>query len=779
MEKLTQRRCRFGPFDVDFTTSELRRNGVRRRLSGQPLQVLEMLIERNGEVVSREELHSRLWKDDTFVDFERGLNGAVNRLRDALGDSAGKPRYVETLPRLGYRFIGELIVGEVSAAAEGSVAFASNEVPNNAAYTAEPSLVGLATATLRTAAPAAWDSTRDQNRKWLKWTRHSPLDAKNGIVLADFENQTADPVFDDALRQGLFVGLEQSPFLRMVSDRKAAAILVQMGRSPTDRLVGPVALELCQRSDAKVVIEGSISQLGASYVVGLTAVRCDTGEPVAHEQANAKGKEQIIDALNTTTVHLRSRLGESVQSIEQYGTPLEQASTPSLEALKAYSQGFAVWDREGEEAAVPFFERAVELDPNFAMAYGALSAVYANQGETRLAKENAAKAYQLRSRVGELERTLIESWHDIYVTGDLERAAAVSELAVQTYPEAPRLLNDLGSIYGDLGHYDRAMPLLRKADQLSPGEATSVNLAVSLMALGRIEEAGSVFDEARSRHYSSAGLLQASYWLAFLTGDQGKMQTIVKDSTQVPGAQALLLCEQARSEAYHGHFRKANRLAHDSALAAGASNREAAGTCLAQEALMEAEAQDFPAARATIGAALRFSHEQGVTTLAALVRARTGDSRAALALANELSLAHPADTFVQHYWVPLIRAEIELSQNNNSDALRTLDAMRRMDYGAPGELESSTLYPAYTRGRAYLDAADGTKAAEEFQKLIDHPGMVLNFPLGTLSRVGLARAYERIGDTAKATVAYHEFLSLWKTADRAVPLRAEKQPSSR
>ncbi len=595
---------------------------------------------------------------------------------------------------------------------------------------------------------------------------------RDTIVLADFINTTGEGVFDDALKQGLNVGLEQSPMIQILSDEKSAVILQQMGLSADKSMTGRVVLEVCQRTGSKVAVEGSISSLGTAYLIGLTAIRCDNGEHICHEQVEAKRKEEVIDALGKATFQLRARLGESLPSIEKYDAPLEQATTSSLEALKAYGLALSTSEKSGDFAAVPFFERAIELDPNFALAYDQLAAIYRNRGETELARRNATKAYELRDRATDFERLSIESWYYFYVTGDLEKARAAFEIMRQAHPEAPRTLNDLGTIYGSLGLFDQAVDFYRASLRADPvSAATSGNLAVGLIALGRNEEAGTVLEQAGRHGLQSEYLLEVNYWRAFLLNDTQEMTRLLALAPGVLGAQSILLSEQANTEAYSGHFRKARQL---SLVAANqmqiGGQKEAAGLCLAQVAIREAEIGDSVRSRDFISKALHLSHDQNVVALAAVVMARTGDSLKAVSLADELERDYPSNTFIQKYWLPIIRAETEIHQGKAPEALDTLNIVGPLDWAAPDALAISTLLPAYERGRAFLACGEGGKAVTEFQKLIDHPGMVLNFPLGALARLGLARAYAMQRNTAKARAGYQEFLTLWKDADQDIPI---------
>lgn len=776
----TRRLFRFDPFEVDFRSGELRKHGLRLKLSGQPIQVLEILIENSGQVVTRQELHKTLWKDDTFVDFERGLNAAVNRLREALSDSPTEPRYVETIPRYGYRFIAA-----VSAEPESTSPPQESLTPEDALDPAEGASEDSG------GEPAVTVSPVLAKRRWRFWGsgvaalvvftafgiysyRRSAafsLTPKDTIVLADFQNSTGEVVFDDALRQALVVGLEQSPFLQVLSDRKASVVLRQMAHSPDEHVTGAIAVELCQRAGGKVAVQGSISSLGTTYFIGLTAVRCDNGEPIYRGQVEAKRKEDVVDALGTATIGLRAHLGESVSSLRKYDAALEQATTPSLEALKAYSHAISAWDKQGDLAAIPLLEKAVELDPNFAMAYGSLAETYQSRGESELANKNAIRAYELRSRVTEFERLQIEAWYYVCVTGDLEKALAVNEMAVQTYPVTSRTLNDLGTAYGNLGQYGRAKEYLQQSLRLDPAEIAYGNLSSSLIALDLTNEAEATLRQAASSGIQSDYLQQIGYWLAFLRQDNEEMKRILAGANTVPGTLPLLLSEQANSEAYYGHFEKARELSSTAAQQLiGEGRKEAAGACLAQAAVREAEAGNARQARELIAKALKLTRDQTVLIMAALVAARTNDLSAARAYSEQLDKSYPTDTFIQKYWLPIVRAEIEVQQGNGTTAVSILNVSEPLDFAAPPAFSSSTLYPAYVRGEAYLAAGDGTKAAAEFQKLVDHPGMVLNFPLGALARLGRARAYALLPGSAKAREAYQDFFQHWKDADPHVPI---------
>jgi DNA-binding winged helix-turn-helix (wHTH) protein/Flp pilus assembly protein TadD len=768
----------FGVFQVNIAARELRKHGVRIRLPGQPFCILAILLERPGEVVTRDEMRQRLWASDTFVDFEHSLNTAIKKLRRALGDSPDNPRYVETVPRIGYRFIAPLNTVRPKPDDPVGRPLANNDL----VVTAAPAALRT-TARNRRTRQALWlvlfvaavaGATLVFNRFFLA-TKHPAVKEKDLVVLADFENTTGERIFDDTLKQGLAVGLEQSRYIQVLSERKSAVILKQMGRSPDERLSGQTAIELCQRAGSHVMVQGSISSLGTIYLIGLTAIRCDNSEAIAHEQIEARRKEDIIAALGTSATRLRNRLGETMTSIQKHSAPLEQVTTTSLEALKAYGMAVSVFDREGERVAIPLFSRAIELDPGFAMAYGQLATIYQNLGETQLARENEIKAFEHKERLTESERIVIESWYNVYVTGDLEKAVQLYEMELQEFPVTATVLNDLGATYGILGHYEKASTAFRESLQLDPsGASTYGNAAVSMLALGREKDADGILAEADNHRLQTDYLLQVRYWKAFLQGHSSDMEALLSQSANVPGARPVLIAEQARTEAYFGRFQKSRQL---SELAANMMERqgdkESAANCLAELGLREAEIGSDARAQTYILRARQLSRGPEVATLEALALARMGQLRQADIIAEEVNNQHPLDTLMQKYWLPTIRAQIELHQGNASKALAALTVAVPFDFAAPPPLTMSTMYPAYVRGQAYLAAGDGKHATSEFDKLLEHPGMILNFPILAFAQLGRARTLARLGDLAGAQDSYQKFFQLWKAADRNLPVMRE------
>ena len=607
---------------------------------------------------------------------------------------------------------------------------------------------------------------------WLFHTRKAhALTEKDTIVLSDFDNKTGDAVFDDTLKQGLSVQLEQSPFLNLLSDRKVNETLKLMGRPAGDRLTPEVTHEVCQRTSSKAMLTGSIAGLGSQYVIGLKAVNCNTGDVLAEAQEQAAGKEAVLKALHAAAVSLRSKLSESLSSVEKYATPVQEATTPSLEALKAYSLGVKTRNAKGDTAALPFFERAVDLDPNFARAYAAMADDYLALNEVGRAAENARKAYDLREKVSERERFFIEGDYYFNATGELEKAAQTDELWQQTYPRDALAYEWLGIISIDLGNWEKALEEFREAMRLEPNMvANYLNLGQAYMVLNRLEEAEAVYKQAEERKLEAEFLLQNRYWLAFLRGDAAQMAQLVSAAMGKPGSEDQLLATQADTEGWYGKLKKAHELtgrAMDSAQRNDA--KEAAAAYQAEAALREVEAGNREEARAEAKAALKLARNRDVRAMAALALGRAGDTPGAEKLAGELDKAFPLDTMVQRYWLPTIRAGVALERKDPDRAIELLKVATAIELGLPANL-TIVMCPAYLRGEAYLMLHDGSAAAAEFQKFIDHRGAVMNFPWGVLARVGMARAYALQGDTAKARAAYQDFLTLWKDADPDVPI---------
>src|SRR5713101_1281446 len=605
---------------------------------------------------------------------------------------------------------------------------------------------------------------------WLFFSRKAhALTEKDTIVLADFTNTTGDSVFDGTLRQGLAVQLEQSPFLSLVSDERIQQTLRLMGQPPDAVLTPEVARDLCQRVGSKAYIGGSITNLGQDYVIGLQAVNCATGDSLAREQAQAAGKEKVLDALSRAAASLREKLGESLSTVQKFDTPVEQATTPSLEALQAFSMGYKALTNGEFAAAVPLAQRAIRLDQNFAMAYALLGDDYSNLGESILAAENYVKAYELRDRVSERERFYIEADYYQEVTSDLEKARQINELWAQTYPRDYMPSVNLCIIYGNVGQYDKALVEARESLRLGPANGyIYTSLVTSYINLNRLQEAQATADEALAKNIDSAPLHITLYQLAFLKNDAAGMAQQVAWSAGKPGVEDVLLASEANTVAFSGRLAKAREFSRRAVSAAKrAEEKEVAASNEAGTAMMEALFGNAAQARERAAAGLALSTGRDVQYGAALALALVGDATRAQALTDDLAKRFPEDTIVRFIYLPTLHAQLALNHNNTSKAIETLQAAIPYELGS---VSYGALYPVFVRGEAFLAAHHGSEAAVEFQKFLDYRGIVVNQPIGALAHLGLARAYVLQGDTAKARAAYQDFLTLWKDADPDIPI---------
>ena len=744
---------RFGTFEVDLRAGELRKQGKQVKLQDQPFQVLAVLLQRAGDVVAREELRSQVWPQDTFVDFDNSLNTAINKLREALGDSADNPRFIETLPRRGYRFLAPI-------SSDGQKELITKLFGRRIALVVTFVFLLVAAAI----GGLLWRSSRTP-----------VLTEKDTIVLADFKNTTGDPVFDDTLKQGLLVQLEQSPFLNILSDQRVSEQLRSMGRPADQRLTPDIARDLCQRAGSKAMLSGSISSLGTHYVLSLNALNCQTGDALATEQVEVGSRESVLKALSASATNVRKKLGEALPSVRKYDVPLEQATTSSLEALKAYSIGFRTWQAKGETAALPSLRRAVELDPNFAMAYARIGVMHGNLFQLDLSRQNIRKAYELRENTSERERLYIESQYYAYVTGETEKAAQAYEARTQIYPRDFSPHNNLANTLSNLGRYERGLEEALIAMQLDPTvEDNYITLANSYICLNRLNDATAVLNKAEEHKLESEGLDVQRYLVAFLKGDQKEMERLEAASEARPGAEDMFLSQREVVEVYYGRLRKARDIVHVSMNSP--KHRESLTIpALGQASLGLAEAYfgEERQARADANGALKHAAPKDFPRwIAALALAIADDTKVAAKLLEELEGSFPLDTAFQYYFAPSIRAAIALGNQNPNEAIKQLGVASRYDLGSMGSMD-----PVYLRGQAYLKLDNGSAAAAEFQKIIEHPWIAQTYPPGpgALPQLGLARAYVLQGEITKARAAYQDFFTLWKDADPDIPILKEAE----
>ena len=618
------------------------------------------------------------------------------------------------------------------------------------------------------------------------------LTEKDSIVVAEFTNTTGDPVFDGTLRQGLSSQLEQSPFLNLLSDQRVVQTLGLMAQPKDARLTLGLAREVCQRTASAATIEGSISSLGSQYVVGLKAVNCRSGDVLANEQAAAGGKEQVLKALGEAATKIRERLGESLASVQKYDVPAENVTTPSLEALQAYSLGYRAHVVKNDyAAAIPLFQHAISLDPNFAMAYAELGTSYSNLGEIARAAENTRKAYELRERVSERERFYIVSHYEFFVTGNLEAARKSYELWAQTYPRDATPPGNLNSIYTNLGDYDKALAAAQQAMKVSGGTGiTYANLIISYLLVNRLDEARATAQEAHAHNLDNPLNHINLYSIDFLQHDAAGMEREAATLMGKPGLEDAMLYGESDTAAYGGQFSQARELtrrAADSALRA--DEKETAAGYHAEAALREVLVGNIRQAKLLAQAALALSNGKDVEAVSAIALGLAGDAPQALRLAGDLAKRFAEDTIVQFNYLPTIRAGVALQTGSATKAIEAIAPAAPYELGSPAQTVSFALYPVYLRGEAYVAAHQARFAEAEFQKILDHPGVVGNEPIGALAHLGLARAYAleggagRVpgrqatgGDAAalsKARMAYQDFFALWKDADPDVPILKE------
>jgi eukaryotic-like serine/threonine-protein kinase len=742
---------RFGSFELDLQQGKLSKSGIRIRLQEQPLQILALLLQHPGQLVTREEIRQKLWERDTFVEFDDALNTAVRKLRAALNDSADNPRFLETVPRRGYRFIAP-----VAPTSESQPAAPAKPV----APQRNPYFWVAAVLVIAVAGVAGY---RRFHRRALQIT------SRDTIVLADFANSTGDTVFDDALKQALAVELGQSPFLNVLSDRKVSETWAMMGHSTSDRITVDAGRELCLRTGSKAVLGGTISSLGSHYLIDLLAIACGTDDTLAREQVEATSKEDVLKVLSRASSSLRTKLGESLPSVQKFDVPIE-ATTASLDALKNYSLAMKISREKGDAPGIPFLKRAIELDPNFPMAYAQLAIAYGNLSQPSLGLDYATKAYQLRNRVTEREKFRISAAY-FRATGEVQQEVQIYELWIANYPRESVAHENLGANYFNTGQYDGALAEFQEGASLAPDHILSyANLGAAYLCLNRLNEAKATFDEALARRLDGGWLRENMYYLAFLRQDALQMRQQVAWGAGKPGDEDALLSKQSDTEAYYGRLKQARDFSRQAVISALRSDsKEAAAYWQLNAALREAELGNTASAKQGVTVALALSSGRDVKVAAALALARLGDAPRANALAEELKKNYPSNTLLNLYWLPTVDAAIQLRKANSSQALVDLESAVPYELGGAGTF-ISYLYPVYVRGQAYLLAHNGTAAAAEFQKMADHRGIVQNFVTGALAHLQIARAYAMAGDTPRAKAGYQDFLTLWKDADPDIPI---------
>jgi tetratricopeptide (TPR) repeat protein len=612
------------------------------------------------------------------------------------------------------------------------------------------------------------------------------LTEKDTIVVGDFANTTGDAVFDDTLKQALSMSLRQSPYLNVLSDDKVASTLRMMTQPPNTRLTPDIARELCQRADSKAYIGGSIASIGSQYVLGLKAVNCLNGDVLAQLQAAAASKEKVLDALGEAATKLRTQLGESLTSVQRFDTPLPQETTPSLEALKAFSLGRSAQQEKGPTAALPFFQHAIELDPNFASAIEGVGIMYGNLGQVDRANEFITRAFNMRDRASEREKLHITGQYYMLVTGELDKSGEVYREWEENYPRDEVAPLDLGFLYAAEGRYESAVEQTRRGIRLSPDNVYGYdNLSQDLLALNRLDDARKPYDDAISRKLDDDTLRLVRYGLAFVESDSKVMSAQAAWFTERPEVENEMLALEAETEAYAGHLKNARDLTRRAVESAVRADNKASASIWELEGAFREEIFGEPDAREQALAALNVAPENPeAKEFGALALAGSGDTKRAESLMEDLQKRFPYHTILQSNWLPTIRAQIALANQQPQQAIDQLQAALSVELGASLSIQGPTcLYPIYVRGQAYLAAGHGVAAAAEFQKIIDHRGITWSCATGALAHLGVARANALEAKTAsgadadtariRALAAYKDFLTLWKDADPDIPILKE------
>ena len=757
----------FGPFRVDPEKETVLREGEPVPLTPKTFQILLVLMRNNKEVVTKDDLMKAVWPD-TFVE-EANLSRNIFMLRKALGETAQDHKYIVTVPGRGYRLTENVhLVPEqqvnIVAASRSSVQVEIKET--------RPWRWVAAVAFLVVAAGASW---------WILHRRAVPrteavLSEKDTVVLADFANSTGDGVFDETLRQGLAIALEQSPFLNLVSDERIHKMMSLMGQPGDARLTPMVAREVCERTGSAAVLEGSIAPIGNQYVVGLRAKDCHNGHVLDEQQVQVARKEEVLNALGRIAGKFRNRVGESLTTIEQHNTSLAEATTSSLEALKAYSLGWKVLSTTGSSAAIPLYRRAVEIDPQFAMAYAMLGRVYGDTGDSALSAENTAKAWHLRDRTSDWERFFIAATYDMQVTGDMEKAQQTCEAWARMYPRDTRPYGFLsGTMYPMKGRYDQAIEDSKKMIEYDPDFIYGYNLlALADIATDDLKGAERALQEADEHNLKMADLYVDRYQIAFLKSDQKGMDRVASEAAGEPGAEDWVAHLQSTALAYSGHMEQAAKMSQRAMeLAQHGNQPERMAAFQSGAAIRDAFFENKPVAIRRAESALKLSHGRDVEYGAAFALGLAGDLSRTKILADDLEKRFPEDTAVKFIYVPELRALLALKQHEPAKAIGLLQTAAPYEQGEPPSSFFGfygIFYPVYLRGEAYLAQNQGPAAAIEFQKILDHRGVLISDPVGALAHLELGRALASAGEKARARAAYEDFFVGWKGADSEIPV---------
>jgi eukaryotic-like serine/threonine-protein kinase len=749
---------RFGTFEVDLRSGEVYKHGIRLKLQDQPFQVLALLLEHPGDVVTREELRQRLWPADTFVDFDTGLNSVIKKLRDVLGDSAEEPRYIETLPRRGYRFIATVENGAQPAPSAGLEDHPQPVVPS--APTPQPRnnrrlLIAAGVAAFLVVAALV---------TWRVFFARSALTGTDVILLASFVNKTGDPIFEDSLDKALEVKLTESPFLSLLPEPDVRETMRMMRHDPNERVTPELGIEICKRRGLKAVVVPEIVAFGNTYLITLEAIDARTQKPIARRQEQADSKDKVVAALGKAGSQLRRQLGESLSSLEKYNAPLDLATTSSLDALQAYRTGQTLYRAGKRREAIPLFERAVEIDPQFCSAYNLLGSAYHSIGDTQASKKNFATAFELKDRrLTQEENFQTTALYHSAITGNLEKELAVLVLYKQNYPRSVAAYNLSGIAYAQMGRIEESLQEFYWAIDHSPVPSAQhySNASRALVILGRFDEAKKLLEQWRQKGSLTPTQRTMRYVIAFQENDAATMERLAREAPADDIFWLHLQMHLALSRGDLGKFRSLSDTLVQQQI--HANRMENAANHLAWRGRVESYLGNYAMARTFCRQAEASSTDNAaVLDNCAKALATAGDGTQAESLAAQRDRLLPEDTRNQKMCLPEIRSIIERQRGNAVNAVNLLAPV------AP--YEQGTMDIPYERAQAYLAAGENAKAAAEFEKLIEHRGWDEWGVFNPLTQLGLARAYAMQGEREDSRKAYNEFFATWKDADPEIPL---------
>lgn len=751
-----QRVYRFGLFSLDPANRVLTRDGVRVKVQDQPFQLLVLLLEGFGEIVSKEEIRRRLWPENTFVEFDKSLGVALVKAREALGDTASNPRFIETVLRRGYRFVAPVHLDSAEREfAEREQAKATGAGRSSLALFLT---IPLAIIIVLVVVLAFWFSRSA-----------TPASKDASVVIGDFANGTGDPVFDGSLRQAVIVHLSQSPYINVVPDQTLKQSMQELGHSPDETLTPALARQVCHQLGSNALITGSI-QPGVHYSLSLEAQRCSDAALLMQQSVSIDRKEEVLGRLSSATDDLRRKLGESPQSLARFDVPMELATTSSLEALKAYQLGIGLRAHSRNVEARGVLKTAIELDPNFAIAYEQLGSAYSNSGDAAYAKQYFQKAFELRARATEPERLLITARYFDVATAEREQGAETFKLWTELYPNDWRGYNGVANDSVLLGRYETAVDFARKAVELGPHQDFgSTNLVAALIALNRLDEAKKICEQLLAKGKDNSFIHQDLFAIGHLQDDQSAMEQQLKWAGNHPDDIGMIFAK-SEAAASEGRIETATRIFDQIAeLDIRNDDSEAAAIALAASAEINSEAARSSTSKVESERALKLGKNEMVYGLTALVALRNHEIQRARNLLEQMDHDRPLSTFNVAIYSPIIRAFAAIS-----DGASPAEITKLMDPALPYEFGSlADMLPIYVRGEAYLAVKAPAQAEVEFQKIINHRSVDAFTTLYPMSVLGMARCYRMQGKKNESMEAYQKLFALWKNADQDLPILAK------